>query len=63
MKDLNRAPTPMATKCHLDSDPNGKDVDQKVYRSMIGSLLYLCAFRPHIVLAVQGIKLLLKKAT
>ena len=30
MKDLNRAPTPMATKCHLDSDPNGKDVDQKV---------------------------------
>ena len=34
MKDLNGAPTPMATKCHLDSDPNGKDMDQKVYRSM-----------------------------
>ena len=42
----------MATKCHLDLDPNGKAVDQKVYRSMIGSLLYLCASRPDIVLAV-----------
>ena len=42
----------MATKCHLDLDPNGKAVDQKVYRSMIGSLLYLCASRPDIVLSV-----------
>jgi hypothetical protein len=27
-------------------------VDQKVYRSMIGSLLYLCASRPDIMLSV-----------
>src|SRR3954470_11852731 len=52
MKDLNGPPTPMATKCHLDLDPNGKVVDQKVYRSMIGSLLYLCASRPDIMLSV-----------
>src|SRR3954469_2670567 len=52
MKDLNGAPTPMRTKCHLDLDPNGKVVDQKVYRSMIGSLLYLYASRPDIVLIV-----------
>ena len=52
MKDLNGAPTPMATKTHLELNPNGKDVDQKVYRSMIGSLLYLCASRPDIVLSV-----------
>jgi hypothetical protein len=52
MKELNGAATPMATKCHLELDPNGKDVDQKVYRSMIGSLLYLCASRPDIVLSV-----------
>ena len=66
MKDLNVAPKPMATKYHLELDPNGKAVDQKVYRSMIGSLLYLCASRPDIVLlwvCVQGIKLPLKKAT
>jgi hypothetical protein len=30
----------------------GKSVDQKVYQSMIGSLLYLCASRPNIMLSV-----------
>jgi hypothetical protein len=52
MKEVNRAVTPMPTKCHLELDPNGKDVDQKIYCSMIGSLLYLCASRPDIVLSV-----------
>ena len=52
MKDVKGASTPMQTKCHLELNPNGKDVDQKVYRSMIGSLLYLCASRPDIVLSV-----------
>jgi hypothetical protein len=52
MKELNGAATPMATKYHLKLDPNGKDVDPKVYRSMIGSLLYLCTSRPDIVLSV-----------
>ena len=52
MKDVKGAATPMQTKCHLELNPNGKDVDQKVYRSMIGSLLYLCASRPDIVLSV-----------
>ena len=44
--------TPMPTKGHLDLDQGGKDVDQKVYRSMIGSLLYLYASRPDIMLSV-----------
>jgi hypothetical protein len=52
MKKLNGAATPMLTKCHLELDPNGKDMDQKIYRSMIGSLLYICASRPDIVLSV-----------
>ena len=52
MKEVNGAKTPMPTNCHLEIDPNGKDVDQNVYRSMIGSLLYLCASRPDIVLSV-----------
>jgi hypothetical protein len=52
MKELNGAAKPVPTKCHLELDPNGKDVDQKVYRSMIGSLLYLCASKPDIVLSV-----------
>src|SRR6266567_3638471 len=46
------AKTPMTTKCLLDLDPNGKEVDLKVYRSMIGSLLYLCASRSDIMLSV-----------
>ncbi|KAK1696173.1 hypothetical protein QYE76_012870 [Lolium multiflorum] len=49
MTELKGVATPMVTKCHLALDPNGKEVDQKVYRSMIGSLLYLCASRPDIV--------------
>ncbi|KAK1618350.1 hypothetical protein QYE76_023867 [Lolium multiflorum] len=52
MTELKGVATPMVTKCHLALDPNGKEVDQKVYRSMIGSLLYLCASRPDIVLSV-----------
>jgi hypothetical protein len=44
--------TPMGTNGHLDFDLGGTLVDQKVYRSMIGSLLYLCASRPDIMLSV-----------
>ena len=44
--------TPMPTNGHLDLDKDGKAVDQKAYRSMIGSLLYLCASRPDIMLSV-----------
>ena len=43
--------TPMPTNGHLDLN-EGKAVDIKVYRSMIGSLLYLCASRPDIMLSV-----------
>ena len=35
--------TPMPSNGHLDLDEEGGAVDTKVYRSMIGSLLYLCA--------------------
>jgi hypothetical protein len=44
--------TPMGTNGHLDLDMGGTSVDQKVYRSMIGFLLYLCASRPDIMLSV-----------
>ena len=52
MQDCKGYTTPMPTKCHLSPDANGKEFDQKVYRSMIGSLLYLCASRPDIMLSV-----------
>jgi hypothetical protein len=44
--------TLMNTNSHLDLDMDGKLVDQKVYRSMIGSLIYLCASRPDIMLSM-----------
>jgi hypothetical protein len=44
--------TPMGTNGHLDLDLGGTSVDQKVYRFVIGSLLYLCASRLDIMLSV-----------
>jgi hypothetical protein len=52
MKDAKPIKTPMGTNGHLDLDTGGKSVDQKVYRSMIESLLYLCASRPDIMLSI-----------
>jgi hypothetical protein len=52
MKYAKPIKTPMGTNGHLDLDTGGKSVDQKVYRSMIESLLYLCASRPDIMLSV-----------
>ena len=39
-------PTPMATNVALSKDDPSKDVDQTLYRGMIGSLLYITASRP-----------------
>jgi hypothetical protein len=52
MKDAKPVNTPMRTDGHLDLNKQGKSVDQKAYRSMIGSLLYICASRPDIMLSV-----------
>jgi hypothetical protein len=44
--------TSIDTNGHLDLDLGDTSVDQKVYRFMIGSLLYLCASRSDIMLSV-----------
>jgi hypothetical protein len=43
---------PMSTTTALDADEEGEHVDQKEYRSMIGSLLYLTATRLDIQFSV-----------
>jgi hypothetical protein len=43
---------PMGTNDNLDLDLSGTSVDQKVYHFKIGSLLYLYASRPDIMLSV-----------
>jgi hypothetical protein len=52
MENAKLIKTPMSTQGHLCLNEDGKAVDQKVYRSMIGSLLYLCSSRPNIMLSV-----------
>jgi hypothetical protein len=48
MDDSKPMSTPMSMTTALDPDEDGEPVDQKEYRSMIGSLLYLTATRPDI---------------
>jgi hypothetical protein len=52
MKDAKPTKTPMGINGHLDLNKGGKFVDQKAHRSMIGSLLYICASRLDIMLSV-----------
>jgi spore germination protein GerM len=52
MEDSKAMATPMSTTTALDVDEEGGHVDQKEYRSMIGSLLYLTATRPDIQFSV-----------
>ncbi|GJR65326.1 putative ribonuclease H-like domain-containing protein [Tanacetum coccineum] len=50
--DVKTASTPMETQKLLLKDKDGKEVDVHLYRSMIGSLMYLTSSRPDIMFAV-----------
>ncbi|GJY14117.1 putative ribonuclease H-like domain-containing protein [Tanacetum coccineum] len=49
---IRTATTPIESNKPLVKDEDGEDVDVHVYRSMIGSLMYLTASRPDIMFAV-----------
>ncbi|GJX93403.1 hypothetical protein Tco_0347989 [Tanacetum coccineum] len=49
---IRTASTPIESNKPLIKDDDGEDVDVHVYRSMIGSLMYLTASRPDIMFAV-----------
>nr|GEZ70793.1 hypothetical protein [Tanacetum cinerariifolium] len=49
---VRSANTPMDNENPWGKDETGKDVDLHLYRSMIGSLMYLTASRPYIMFAV-----------
>nr|GEW53919.1 putative ribonuclease H-like domain-containing protein [Tanacetum cinerariifolium] len=49
---VKTASTPMETQKPLLKDEDGKEVDVHMYRSMIGSLMYLTSSRPDIMFAV-----------
>ncbi|GKB05273.1 putative ribonuclease H-like domain-containing protein [Tanacetum coccineum] len=50
--NVKTASTPMETQKPLLKDADGEDVDEHLYRSMIGSLMYLTSSRPDIMFAV-----------
>jgi hypothetical protein len=52
MEDCKPVITPMQTSCKLSKDDDSKSTDQRKYRSMIGSLLYVTASRPDVMQAV-----------
>ena len=49
LSDSSSMRTPMSTGAKLSADPEGKSVECKLYRGMIGSLLYLTTCRPDIM--------------
>jgi isopentenyldiphosphate isomerase len=53
MAELKPLLTPMSTAIALDPDENDKTVDQREYRSMIDSLLYLTVTRSDIQFTVR----------
>ena len=52
MEDSSYVSTPMVVGCKLSKDDLSPDVDQRTYRPMIGSLLYLTTSHPDIMQAV-----------
>jgi hypothetical protein len=52
MTELKQVSTPMSFATSLGPDEDGESVDQREYRSMIGSLLYLTVTRPDIQFTV-----------
>nr|GEX01595.1 retrovirus-related Pol polyprotein from transposon TNT 1-94 [Tanacetum cinerariifolium] len=50
--EVKNASTPMKTQKPLLKDEDGEEVDVHMYRSMIGSLMYLTSSRPDIMFAV-----------
>jgi hypothetical protein len=52
MEDAKGISTPMGINGSLDSDASGNMVDQKMYWSMFGSILYVTTSRPDVMFSV-----------
>jgi hypothetical protein len=51
LEDCKPVSTPMVTGCNLRKDDKYKEVDQRIYRSMISSLLYVISSRQNVMQA------------
>ena len=52
MEDSKPVSTPMITGCKLSKDNESLEVDHTMYRSMVGSLLYVTTTRPYVMQVV-----------
>ena len=52
MEDCKPMSTPMIISCKLSKDDESKEFDQRLYMSMIGSLLYVTTSRPDVTQAI-----------
>ena len=53
MKDCKSVATPLIVNEKLSKEDGSKEVDASIYRSLVGSLLYLTASRPDIMFATS----------
>ncbi|GKV04797.1 hypothetical protein SLEP1_g16905 [Rubroshorea leprosula] len=53
MKNCNSVTTPVDKGVKLVKDPGGRSVDSKLYKQIVGSLMYLTATRPDIMHGVS----------
>ena len=66
MEDCKLVSTPMITSCKLSTEDESEEVDQRLYRSMIDSLLYVTTSRLDVMQALdklQDSKLLQRNLT
>jgi len=52
MQDFKPMSTPMVTGCKFIKDDESKEVDKRLYRSMIGSVLYVKYSIPYVMQAI-----------
>jgi hypothetical protein len=57
MEDCKPVITPMQTNCKLRKYADSNSIDQRQYRSMIGSLLYVTTSRLDVMQAVGQVEL------
>jgi hypothetical protein len=53
MQDFEPMSTPMVTGCKFIKDDESKEVDQRLYRSMIGSVLYVKYSIPYVMQEIE----------
>ena len=63
MQDSKAAITPTVMGLKLSKEDNSKDFDPSLYKSIVGSLMYLTATRPDIMYAVSLISRFMEKPT